>query len=82
MRWPNGTQGIDYGSSTVTKRGKHETHPARQRYACGECGRQFDDLTDSIFAGRHQPLLTWISCLYLMGLNLLNQQIAQELSLD
>ena len=56
-------------------------HPARQRYVCSDCGRQFDDLTGSIFAGRHQPLQTWIGCLYLMGLNLSNQQIAQELSL-
>ncbi|MGB3790882.1 MAG: DDE transposase, partial [Phormidesmis sp.] len=43
-------------------------------------------MTNSIFAGRHQPLQTWIACLYLMGLNLSNQhlsnqQIAQELSL-
>ena len=82
MRWPHGTQCIDCGSSSVTKRGKHETHPDRQRYACGECGRQFDDLTDSLFAGRHQSLPTWMACLYLMGLNLSNQQIAQELSVD
>ena len=65
----------------MTKRGKHETHPARQRYVCRHCGRQFDDLTGSLFAGRHQPLQTWIACLYLMGLNLSNQQIAQELNL-
>lgn len=64
----------------MTKRGKHETHPARQRYVCGQCERQFDDLTGTLFAGRHQPLRTWIACLYLMGLNLSNQQIAQELS--
>ena len=40
-------------------------------------------LTDSLSIGgvRHQPLRTWIACLYLMGLNLSNQQIAQELSL-
>jgi hypothetical protein len=31
--------------------------------------------------GRHQPLRVWIGCLYLMGLNLSNQQIAQELDL-
>lgn len=31
--------------------------------------------------GRHQPLRIWIGCLYLMGLNLSNQQIAQELDL-
>lgn len=31
--------------------------------------------------GRHQPLRVWIGCLYLMGLNLSHQQIAQELDL-
>jgi hypothetical protein len=39
-------------------------------------------LTDTIFAGHHQPLRVWILCLYLMGLNLSNRQIAQELDLD
>ena len=81
LRWPDGVCCVECRSASVTKRGKHETHPARQRYVCGNCGRQFDDLTGSLFAGRHQPLQTWIACLYLMGLNLSNQQIAQELSL-
>ena len=81
LRWPDGVCCVECGSATVTKRGKHETHPARQRYVCGDCGRQFDDLTGSIFAGRHQPLQTWVACLYLMGLNLSNRQISQELSL-
>lgn len=35
-----------------------------------------------MFAGHHQPLRVWIGCLYLMGLNLSNRQIAQELALD
>ena len=81
LRWPNGGRCVECGSASVTKRGKHETYPARQRYACSDCRRQFDDLYNSIFAGRHQPLQTWIACLYLMGLNLSNRQIAQELSL-
>jgi hypothetical protein len=41
----------------------------------GFCQR-FDDLTDTIFAGHHQPLRTWIACLYLMGLNQSGLQIA------
>ena len=82
LRWPHGVRCVDCESVSVTKRGKHETSPARQRYTCSACGRQFDDLTGSLFAGRHQPLRTWIACLYLMGLNLSNQQIAQELSLN
>ena len=81
MRWSEGVFCIECGSKSITKRGKHETYPARQRYVCSECGRHFDDLTDTIFAGRHQPLQTWLACLYLMGLNVFNQQIAEELSL-
>ena len=34
------------------------------------------------FAGHHQPLRVWILCLYFMGLNLSNSQIAKELELD
>ena len=81
MRWPEGVCCIECGAKNVTQRGKHATYPIRQRYLCGACGRQFDDLSDTIFAGRHQPLQIWIACLYLMGLNVSNQQIAQELSL-
>jgi len=35
-----------------------------------------------VFAGHHQPLKIWILCLYFMGLNLSNEQIAQELGLN
>ncbi len=44
--------------------------------------KQFDDLTDTVFEGHHQPLEVWILCLYLMGLNLSNQQIGRELGLN
>lgn len=81
MRLPEGVCCIECGAKSVTQRGKHTTYPARQRYIYGACGRHFDDLSDTIFAGRHQPLRTWISCMYLMGLNVSNQQIAEELSL-
>jgi transposase-like protein len=52
------------------------------RYQCHGCRKRFDDLTDTIFAGHHQPLRVWVLCLYLMGLNLSNEQIAQELGID
>ena len=35
-----------------------------------------------MFAGHHQPLKVWVLCLYFMGLNLSNEQIAQELDVD
>lgn len=66
----------------MVKRGFDETQVKRQRYQCKDCHIRFDDLTGTIFAGHHQPLRTWVLCLYLMGLNLSNQQIAQELDLN
>ena len=82
MRWTAGVCCPKCKSLEVNKRGKDETQPARQRYQCKTCNANFDDLTDTIFAGHHQPLRMWILCLYLMGLNLSNRQIAQELDLD
>lgn len=84
LRWPEGVSCPHCGSTEVNLRGLHDTHNHRQRYQCQDpgCGKQFDDLTGSIFAGRHQSLRVWICCLYLMGLNLSNAQIAQELGLN
>src|SRR5271165_3873384 len=48
---------------------------------CKACHGRFDDLTDTVLAGHHQPLRVWVLCLYLMGLNLSNRQIAAELGL-
>ena len=62
--------------------GRDTTQPARQKYHCECCHRRFDDLTETVLAGRHQPLRIWILCLYFMGLNLSNAQIAQELGLN
>lgn len=80
-RWPNGVTCPHCDSSQVAKRGRHSTHKDRQRYQCRACQRQFDDLTGTVFEGHHQPLKVWILCLYFMGLNLSNQQIARELGL-
>ncbi len=82
LRWPEGVACPHCSSQDVIGQGRDETQPERRRYLCKDCGRKFDDLTGTIFAGRHQPLRTWILCLYLMGLNLSNQQIAQELDLN
>jgi transposase-like protein len=81
-RWPDGVRCPACESASVRKRGHHATQKARQRYQCKACNRQFDDLTDTVFAGHHQSLKVWVICLYLMGLNLSNQQIARELGLN
>jgi transposase-like protein len=82
LRWPDGIACPSCQSKQVIKRGFDDTEPARQRYACHDCDKRFDDLTDTIFAGHHQPLKVWILCLYFMGLNLSNEQMAQELALN
>ena len=70
------------GSRTVVRDGSDDTQPHRQRYRCKTCAGRFDDLTGTVLAGHHQPLRVWVLCLYFMGLNLSNRQIAAELSLN
>ena len=82
LRWPEGICCCACESKHIIKRGFDDTQPLRQRYQCKACLKRFDDLSDTIFAGHHQPLQTWILCLYLMGLNLSNHQISQELDLN
>ena len=82
LRWPDGVRCAHCESASVVKHGRDETQPQCQRYHCRDCKRYFDDLTGTIFEGHHQPLSVWILCLYFMGLNLSNRQIAQELALN
>ncbi len=82
LRWPDAVKCPECGSHHVKKRGFHNTQAHRQRYKCSDCEKQFDDLSGTIFEGHHQPLKTWVLCLYLMGLNLSNRQIASELDLS
>jgi transposase-like protein len=82
QRWPEGVRCPTCDSVAVVRDGHDETQPDRQRYRCKACAGRFDDLTGTVLAGHHQPLRVWVLCLYLMGLNLSNRQIAQELGLD
>lgn len=82
MRWQKGVTCPKCGSSHTIRHGYDETQRERRKYQCKDCQRYFDDLTDTIFAGHHQPLKTWILCLYFMGLNLSNRQISKELGLN
>src|SRR6187549_1694263 len=81
-RWSEGVRCPGCGSGTVVRHGSDDTQPHRQRYRCKACAGRFDDLTGTVLAGHHQPLRVWVLCLYFMGLNLSNRQIAQELSLN
>ena len=69
------------GSGAVIRDGRDDAQPDRQRYRCKACASRFDDLTGTVLAGRHQPLRVWVLCLYFMGLNLSDRQIARELDL-
>jgi transposase-like protein len=82
LRWPDGIACPSCQSKQVMKRGFDDTELARQRYECHDCHTRFDDLTDTMFAGHHQPLKVWILCLYFMGLNVSNEQIAQALAVN
>ena len=82
LRWPNGVKCPHCGSKHIIKRGFHSNQVHRQRYRCKACWVGFDDLTGTVFEGHHQPLKVWVLCLYFMGLNLSNQQIAAELGLN
>ena len=82
LRWPDGVCCPHCEGRQVVKNGHDTTEPCRQRYRCNDCERCFDDLTETVFAGHHQPLRIWMLCSYFMGLNLSNQQIASELELS
>src|SRR5689334_21676968 len=82
LRWPEGVRGPGGGRDAVIRDGCDDTQPHRQRYRCQTCAGRFDDLNGTALAGHHQPLRVWVLCLYLMGLNLSNRQIAQELDLS
>ncbi len=82
MRWPDGVTCPRCSSDSVIKNGRDDTEMHRQRYECRGCRQRFDDLTDTVFAGHHLPLRTWIACLYRMGLNRSGLQIASELDIN
>lgn len=82
LRWSVGVTCPHCQSKHIIKRGFDDQNEWKQRYECKDCQKRFDDLTNTIFSGHHQPLKVWIIFLYFLGLNLSTEQIAQELSLN
>ena len=78
LRWPDGIACPAGQSTQVIKRGLDDTESARQRYEGTDCHKRFDDLTDTICAGHHQPLKVWVLCLYFMGRNISTEPMAHE----
>ena len=81
-RWPHGVRCPCCTSNKINPRGQNHRRRACRRYSRKNCGKRFDDLTGTIFMGRHPSLSVGLAYLYLMGLNLSNRQMAQELNLD
>jgi len=82
LRWSDKVGCPHCDSENIIKRGRHSQQTARSRYECKACGKRFDDLTGTVLVGHHQPLSAWLLCLYFMGLNLSNAQVAQELDVN
>lgn len=78
IRWADGVSCPSCQSKEVSKNGGSP----KQRYVCSSCNKNFDDLTSTIFSGSKLPFKSWILCLYFMGLNLSNAQIAKELEIS
>src|SRR6476661_8382959 len=55
-RWPEGVRCPGCDTAAVIRDGYDDSQPHRQRYRCKACARRFDDLTDTVLAGHHQPL--------------------------
>ena len=81
-RWQDGIVVCPACGGDAVRNGHDDTQPQRRRYLCKGCHARFDDLTGTVLAGHHQPVRMWILCLYFMGLNLSNLQIAAEPGLN
>ena len=83
MRWPDNQVDCPRCASSnckVTNPGS--TDKSNRQYHCVACNRHFNDLSDTLFASSNLSLKVWMCCLYLMGLNVSNRQIAQELEVS
>ena len=81
LRWPDGVQCPHCESPEITKEGRDDTQPERQRDLCRSCERR--STIDSPHSWpSSNALRLWILCLYFRGLNLSNAQIAKELDLN
>jgi transposase-like protein len=82
LRWGSGVKCPHCEAMEIVRRGRDEQEAGRQRYECKGCGKRFDDLTNTVFAGHHQRLKVWMIFLYFLGLNVSTRQIAQEWNLN
>ena len=82
VRWSTGVKCPHCEHDKVVKNGKCSHNNHLQKYHCQDCQRGFNDVTCTIFQDSNKSLKVWILALYLLGLNLSNRQLAQELDLS
>lgn len=82
LRWPEGTVCPHCKSAKCTEIGSASRKKPTIKYNCDGCGKNFNDLTGTIFRSSNLSLKKWIFCLYLMNLNISNAQIAKELGVS
>ena len=54
MRWQWGVCCPHCSSNKIVGRGKNHRQQECKRYRCKKCGKQFDDLTGTIFAKKYK----------------------------
>ena len=52
QRWPDGVRCPTCSSAAVTRHGRDDAQPHRQRYRCTACDRRFDDLVARLGVSR------------------------------
>ena len=80
-RWPDGVRCPHVESAAVARHGRTTPSPSGSAYRCRVRGSRFDDLSGPFCAGATRRYRSPVLCLYFIGLNLSNRQIARELDL-
>ncbi len=61
VRWDGGLMCPHCSSGSVVKNGVDVKNKEVQHYKCKDCGRYFDDLTNTIFMGSHYGIDAYYS---------------------
>jgi len=76
-RFASGLGCVHCGSTSVKRNGKYRS---RQRYLCSDCGKSFNDMTNTPFSGSHYPE-KWVKYIELMVEGYTLPKIAERLQI-
>jgi len=82
IRWKGDLICPHYESKGIIKNGIYFSKTNIYKYNCFCCYKDFNDLTQTVFAESKKPLKVWVMALYFMGLNLSNIQIGKGLDMS